>query len=80
MASHEGAGSFKTGDAVSITCKGRAVPGSILFASSNGKSLMLEFEAIIEGHVGMMPVLRNDGGVYESIMTGVTVELERAAS
>ena len=77
MASHEGAGSLKTGDAVSITCNGRAVPGSILFASSNGKSLMLEFEAIIEGHVGMMPVLLGDDGRYASIVTGIAVDLKR---
>ena len=30
-------------------------------------------------HVGMMPVLLNEGGAYESIMTGVTVELKQVA-
>jgi hypothetical protein len=68
---------FQTGDAVRITCNGRAVPGSVLLASGNGRSLMLGFEALIEGHVGMMPVSRNEQGVYQSIVTGVTVELKR---
>jgi hypothetical protein len=66
---------FKTGDAVLIECEGRRVPGEVVFASGNGVSLMLGFEAVLAGHVGMMPVLRDDKGAYQSIMTGHAVAL-----
>jgi hypothetical protein len=35
---------------------------------------MLEFEAILGGHVGMMPVMMMDG-VYRSIITGEAVAI-----
>lgn len=69
---------FATGDNVLIECDGRAVAGHVVFASSNGKSLMLGFEALLDGHVGMMPVLRDDDGVYRSILNGVVVKITRA--
>lgn len=47
-----------TGDRVLITYEGRTVPGAVVLASPNGRSLMLSFEAILGGYVGMMPVLR----------------------
>lgn len=68
---------FKTGDAVRIECEGRTVVGSVALASSNGKSLMLEFDAMLAGHLGMMPVLQDDDGVYMSIVNGVVVTLKR---
>lgn len=66
---------MKTGDAVQIKCAGAMFPvdGTVILASENGASLMLGFEAILDGHVGMMPVLRGDDGVYRSIVTGVEV-------
>lgn len=67
---------FKTGDAVLIECDGRTAPGIVVFASENGVSLMLGFEAVLSGHAGMMPVLRDDdgdGNTFHSIMTGVRV-------
>ena len=67
---------LKTGDAVLIDCAGKKIAGTVLLASSNGKSLMLEFEAILDGHVGMMPVSRDDGGAYYSIVTGKPVTLK----
>jgi hypothetical protein len=66
---------MKTGDKVQIECDGRSVPGTVLLASKNGKSLMLSFEAVLDGHAGMMPVTRNDDGSYQSIMTGILVKL-----
>jgi hypothetical protein len=30
----------------------------------------------VDGHVGMMPVLRGEDGVYRSVMTGSTVEIK----
>jgi hypothetical protein len=63
---------MKTGDLVLIGCDDRSVEGRVILASDNGKSLMLGFEAILGGHVGMMPVLLQDG-VYRSIITGEAV-------
>jgi hypothetical protein len=51
---------WKTGDAVELSFEGRTVSANVLLASRNGKSLALQFEAIIGGFVGMMPVLWND--------------------
>jgi hypothetical protein len=66
---------LRKGDEVQIRCTGKSITGTVLMASSNGKSLMLGFEAIIDGHVGMMPVLQDDDGTYHSIVTGIQVEL-----
>lgn len=70
---------FQTADKVRITVQGRTEPGEILLASPNGVSLMLQFEAILDGHVGMMPVLRDRNGIYHSIVTGSEVTIEPAA-
>lgn len=67
---------FKTGDRVKITCEGRTVDGVILLASENGKSLALSFEAILAGHVGMMPVSRaDDGDRYRTLIGHVAVAI-----
>jgi hypothetical protein len=66
---------FRTGDAVWIDCEGRRVAGNVLLASGNGKSLMLRFDAVIDGHMCMMPVSRSEDGSYFSIVTGVEVRL-----
>jgi hypothetical protein len=58
---------WKTGDRVIVDCEGAAYAGQVLFASQNGKSLFLEFDAMIAGHVGQMPVLLDDDGVFRSI-------------
>jgi hypothetical protein len=63
---------MKTGDKIWIGCDDRTVEGVILLASPNEQSLMLKFEASLDGHVGMMPVLMMDG-VYRSIVTGQAV-------
>ncbi len=47
---------WKTGERCRITYDGRTVDGAIKLASTNGKSLMLAFEALLGGYVGMMPV------------------------
>jgi hypothetical protein len=56
-----------------VTCA-----GTVLLASANGRSLMLGFDAILLGHVGMMPVLLGDDGVFRSVATGDEVRLARA--
>ena len=66
--------SWRQGDRVTITIGSDSAPGEVILASGNGASLMLQFEAILHGHVGMMPVLQEDGG-FHSIVTGEVVEL-----
>jgi len=48
---------FKTGDALRIEYGGRIVEGRVKLASPNGVSLMLEYEALLGGYAGQMPVL-----------------------
>jgi hypothetical protein len=51
------------GDSVRVTYAGRTVDAVIMIASSNGRSLGLEFEAILGGHAGHaggMAVFRHD--------------------
>ncbi len=66
---------FVRGDFVTIRCAGCTVPGMVTLASSNGRSLVVMFEAILDGHVGSMPILQNEAGEYRSLMTGTAVEL-----
>ena len=68
---------MKKGDKVKLTCShGLSVEAEIILASGNEASLMLWFEGIFLGYVGMMPVLR-ENGVYRELITcqPVTVEL-----
>lgn len=68
--------SFQKGQRVTLTCAGRSVPATILMASENQRSLVLNFDAIITGHVGAMPVLLGEDGVYRSILDGVEVQVK----
>ena len=68
---------WKTGDQVWIEAGGASVAGVVQTASGNSASLMLGFEAVIQGHVGMMPVLRDADGVYRSVMDSLPVGLRR---
>lgn len=66
---------WRTGDKVTIRCAGCTVPGHVILASGNGKSLMLGFDTILDGHVSAMPVLADDAGEFRSIVNGVSVTL-----
>jgi len=66
---------MKTGDRVAIECEGRTVDGTVLLASEKGRSLMVKFEAILAGHVGMMPLLADDAGDFRSIINGALVRI-----
>lgn len=65
-----------TGDKVRIECEGRKTVGHVLLASGNGKSLALEFDDIIDGHVCVLPVLMEDDGKYYSLVTGHLVRVQ----
>ncbi len=70
--------SFKQGDRVRITYKGRMVPGVVFLASDNGFSLMLSFQAMLGGYVGTMPVLWDEiePGGYKDLIEWQPVLIE----
>lgn len=68
---------LRSGDPVRIKCEGKSIAGTVILASSNGKSLLLAFEGILAGHVCRMPVLRDEDGRYQSIVSGDFVEVSR---
>jgi hypothetical protein len=70
---------FKTGERVRVTCDGRTVDGCVMLASPNGRSLMLSFEALLAGHIGMMPVLQHDDGSFSALVHGAAVCIERSS-
>ncbi len=70
---------IKKGDSVNLVCEGRRVAAQVVMASPNQKSLAVTFEAILAGHVGMMPLSREgDSGPYHSFINGVEVIVEPA--
>lgn len=67
---------LKQGDRIEITCDGKIVTGIVIFGSDNGQSLMIGFDAMLRGHVGMMPVLwSNDHWI--DIVTGQELEIRK---
>jgi hypothetical protein len=63
---------LKTGDHVVITYATRTVRGVVRLASPNGRSLILEFDAMLGGFVGMMPVLQDETtGEYRDLFKGL---------
>lgn len=66
-----------TGDLVTITFDGRSVDGMVKLASPNGQSLMLQFEAILLGYLGQMPVLDRGDGCYRDLIYAKPVRLMR---
>jgi hypothetical protein len=66
---------WRRGDRVLISIGSDRTPGVVILGSDNGKSLMLQFEAILHGHVGMMPLILEDDGCFRSIVTWEVVEL-----
>lgn len=61
---------FRRMDRVQITCNGQSVTGLVMLASENSKSLMLGFDGMLDGHLGMLPVLMGNDGEYYSLMSG----------
>lgn len=68
----------QAGDPIYLCYEGTETYGSVLLASTNSKSLMLKFEAILGGYVGMMPVLWNDGtSEYLDLIQGQPVVIHK---
>lgn len=71
---------WKTGDRVRITYGQLTVLGTVLLASTNGRSLFLSFEALLGGYVGQMPILMDEDGVFRDLINSQPVRLEQAAA
>ncbi len=70
----------KAGDRVTITIGEQSVRARVVLASSNGRSLMLEFDAILELDrgcaVGMLPIFYSEPEGWYEILTHMPVTLE----
>lgn len=66
---------LKRGDIVIATYGDKTVDAMVTLASPNGKSLIIMFEAMLGGHVGVMPVLMHDDGRFESLLEGRPISL-----
>jgi hypothetical protein len=64
--------SYKRGDFVQLTIDGLTLRAMVALASPNGASLMVMFDGLLDGCVGMMPLLAHDDG-YHNLMTGRAV-------
>lgn len=69
---------FKRGNAVVLSYGGSDYQGRVDLASADSCSLVLAFEAMIDGHAGAMAVLRGRDGVYRSISNGAQVDIRLA--
>jgi hypothetical protein len=73
---------WKQGERVIVKHEGRTVEGRVLVASENGVALVVDFEAILGEHAGLMPILWKkdaDGAEgFVSVFCGHRVELEEA--
>lgn len=68
---------WKPGEKCRATCQGSSVVATVVLASSNGRSLAIEFDAILAGYAGLMLLLWKGDGF--SVIAGpeeVPVKLE----
>jgi hypothetical protein len=73
---------FSSGDECIVTCGDRTVDGLVVLISDNQISAFIQFEAILNGHVGSMPIFAQTStdaarGIYHSIVDGTEVVLSR---
>jgi len=71
---------FEKGDRIKIVYGEREVEGEVVIGSHNNAALMISFDAMLGGHVGVMPVLVHDQerGIYHSIIDGTEVRIQLA--
>jgi hypothetical protein len=67
---------YERGDFVRLTCDGGHKDAMVVLASDNGRSLMLQFNGMLRGYLGMMPVLRDEAGVYRALFDDMVVGIE----
>lgn len=59
------------GEHVFVTYRHKTVVAMCVLCSPNGKSAILMFDAMLGGHLGMMPISWDDAGNgYRSLMEG----------
>jgi len=72
---------LEAGDAVLLTVGEQTIEAEVLFASGNGRSVMLEFDGAVSVGGGlalaMLPVLLGDDGTWSEIVTGSPVDVRR---
>lgn len=68
---------FRMGDNIRIVCDGRIVDAVIELVSKNETSMLIHFAAMLHGHIGEMPIMRGDDGVYRSIIDGTEVHIRK---
>ncbi len=62
---------WTTGERCRITVGPRTVPAEVVLASDNGRSLFVQFEALLVGHAGEAPLSwREDLEGFYSIVSG----------
>jgi len=70
---------FRTGEAIIITTdRGREVEALVQVASPNGRSLILAFDAMVDGWVMQMPAFQADDGQWASL-SGMPLQLRRVS-
>jgi hypothetical protein len=72
---------LEIGDVVLLTVGEQTIEAQVLFASTNGRSVMLEFDGSVSVGGGfvlaMLPVLLGDDGAWSEIVTGSAVDVRR---
>jgi hypothetical protein len=60
----------KRGDKIELTYDDRTVEAVVTMASDNGRSLVVEFEALLIPYIGTMPLLQQEDGSFVDLMVG----------
>jgi hypothetical protein len=68
---------FEQGDKIEFDINGVTREGVIVLASPNNVSLMIGFRGIIDDHLGMMPVLRDDQDNYHILTSNKPIEIRK---
>ena len=73
---------WRVGEKCRVTCEGRAVDAKVVLASLNGVSIIVEFDAIVAGYAGVMPLLwsEEDGAFKTIVGDGLRVVLAEPVS
>jgi hypothetical protein len=67
-----------SGQKLRLTYQGRTVDAVVVFGSENKKSLMVEFDALLDGCPGMMAIATEDDGTTRNLLSWHVVEIEWA--
>jgi hypothetical protein len=68
---------FKHGEIINATYEGRTVR-AMVYLNAAGALVIMWDTGVLSGHAGVMPILRDEGGAYVSLMEGLPVTLARA--